>query len=40
MQNLERVFGIQILDGTYHEVTNLLQSFAFAEQDAGCGVSL
>lgn len=35
MQNLERLFGIQILDGAYLEVTNLLQFFAFAEQDAG-----
>lgn len=35
MQNLERYLGIQILDGAYLEVTNLLQFFAFAEQDAG-----
>ncbi len=35
MQNLERVFGIQILDGAYLEITDVLQVFAFAEQDAG-----
>lgn len=35
MQNLERCFGIQIFDGTYLEVTDLLQSFALAEQNAG-----
>ena len=35
MQNLESLFGIQIFDGAYLEITNLLQFFAFAEQNIG-----